>query len=221
MEFILHITNPCVGSWSLYSTLLTPVRGRVVSSLVNRKTLLGSEANWGRTPFLPPPWTFLEIEPKTWFVRIVYSNHLAMVSNRLKECNLGIDNQMTLTSLLSLGNVLHHSLYSFPPSGTLTSVTLFAQSVSRNMDRLSLDADHTLRQETSRRQKPQALSQGLKQGLNGLALSFLGKMIALRLFLIRIFDWQRVFRIRMTCAVWSFVSSIQGTSKLPGKFLKS
>jgi len=26
VEFILHIINPCVGWWSLYSTLLIPVR---------------------------------------------------------------------------------------------------------------------------------------------------------------------------------------------------
>ena len=30
MEFILHITNPCVGSWSLYSTLLIPGQARGV-----------------------------------------------------------------------------------------------------------------------------------------------------------------------------------------------
>ena len=30
MEFILHIINPCAGSWSLYSTLIIPVQGREV-----------------------------------------------------------------------------------------------------------------------------------------------------------------------------------------------
>jgi len=30
LPFILHITNPCAGSWSLYSTLLIPVWGRGV-----------------------------------------------------------------------------------------------------------------------------------------------------------------------------------------------
>jgi len=40
MEFIPHIINPCEGSWSLYSTLLIPMRGHGVCSLVDRKTLL-------------------------------------------------------------------------------------------------------------------------------------------------------------------------------------
>jgi len=35
MEFILHIINPCMESWSLYSTLLIPVWGRgVISTLL-------------------------------------------------------------------------------------------------------------------------------------------------------------------------------------------
>ena len=58
--------------------------------------------------------------------------------------------------------------------GTLTSVTHFAQSVSRNMDRLSLDDTHTERQDKIRRHRPQALSEGLRQGFAGLSLSFLG-----------------------------------------------
>jgi len=40
MGFILHIINPCAVSWSLYSTLLIPIRGHGVCSLVNEETLL-------------------------------------------------------------------------------------------------------------------------------------------------------------------------------------
>ena len=58
--------------------------------------------------------------------------------------------------------------------GALTSLTNFATSVSRNMERLSLDSDHRERQEEWRRQKPKGLSDGLKQGLTGFGLSVLG-----------------------------------------------
>ena len=63
---------------------------------------------------------------------------------------------------------------SFFTIGALTSVTNFATSVSRNMERLSLDSDHRERQEEWRRQKPKGLSDGLKQGLTGFGLSVLG-----------------------------------------------
>jgi len=53
-------------------------------------------------------------------------------------------------------------------------VTQFAQSVSRNMDRLSLDNKFSERQKLKRQNTPEALSQGLRQGFDGLALSFLG-----------------------------------------------
>ncbi|XP_014791410.2 intermembrane lipid transfer protein VPS13B [Octopus bimaculoides] len=59
-------------------------------------------------------------------------------------------------------------------AGTLTSITNFASSVSRNMDRLSLDAGHLERQEENRRIRPTGLSDGLKQGLSGLGISLLG-----------------------------------------------
>lgn len=59
--------------------------------------------------------------------------------------------------------------------GTLSSVTSFASSVSRNMDRLSLDSDHQARQQSVRRQQPKGLTEGLKQGLTGFGLSLLGK----------------------------------------------
>ena len=59
--------------------------------------------------------------------------------------------------------------------GMLTSITNFASSVSRNMDRLSLDSSHEERQEETRRHRPDGVSEGLKQGLTGLGLSVLGK----------------------------------------------
>ncbi|KAH3843962.1 hypothetical protein DPMN_117497 [Dreissena polymorpha] len=55
----------------------------------------------------------------------------------------------------------------------LKSVTNFASSVSRNMDRLSLDGGHIRRQEESRRHRPDGVSEGLKQGLTGLGISVL------------------------------------------------
>ena len=59
-------------------------------------------------------------------------------------------------------------------SGTLTSITNFASSVSRNMDRLSMDSDHLQRQEEAHRQRPDGLSDGLVQGLTGFGISLLG-----------------------------------------------
>ena len=57
----------------------------------------------------------------------------------------------------------------------LTSVTNFASSVSRNMDRLSFDESHMERQEERRRQHPEGISSGLRQGLTGFGLSLLGQ----------------------------------------------
>ena len=54
-------------------------------------------------------------------------------------------------------------------------MTSFASSVSRNMDRLSLDPEHLKRQETVRRQQPKGLRDGLKQGLTGFGFSLLGE----------------------------------------------
>ncbi|KAE8599301.1 hypothetical protein XENTR_v10017132 [Xenopus tropicalis] len=58
--------------------------------------------------------------------------------------------------------------------GTLTSLTNLATSLARNMDRLSLDEEHYNRQEEWRRQLPDNLGEGLKQGLSRLGLSLLG-----------------------------------------------
>ncbi|XP_061177950.1 intermembrane lipid transfer protein VPS13B-like [Saccostrea echinata] len=64
-------------------------------------------------------------------------------------------------------------------AGMLTSVTNFASSVSRNMDRLSLDESHVERQEERRRQQPDGISSGLRQGLTGFGLSVLGAVAGL------------------------------------------
>lgn len=58
--------------------------------------------------------------------------------------------------------------------GTLTSITNLATSLARNMDRLSLDEEHYTRQEEWRRQLPESLSEGLRQGLSRLGISLLG-----------------------------------------------
>ncbi|XP_069076646.1 intermembrane lipid transfer protein VPS13B isoform X1 [Pleurodeles waltl] len=58
--------------------------------------------------------------------------------------------------------------------GTLTSLTNLATSLARNMDRLSLDEEHYNRQEEWRRQLPDNLGEGLRQGLSRLGLSLLG-----------------------------------------------
>ncbi|CAH1773157.1 unnamed protein product [Owenia fusiformis] len=59
-------------------------------------------------------------------------------------------------------------------AGTLTSITNFASSVSRNMERLSMDTDHQERLQESRRQRPEKVTDGLKQGLSGFGISLLG-----------------------------------------------
>ncbi|XP_073702990.1 intermembrane lipid transfer protein VPS13B [Garra rufa] len=58
--------------------------------------------------------------------------------------------------------------------GTLTSITNLATSLARNMDRLSLDDEHYMRQEEWRRQLPETLGDGLRQGLSRLGISLLG-----------------------------------------------
>lgn len=62
-------------------------------------------------------------------------------------------------------------------SGTLTSITNLATSLARNMDRLSLDEEHYNRQEEWRRQLPESLGEGLRQGLSRLGISLLGKRL--------------------------------------------
>lgn len=50
-----------------------------------------------------------------------------------------------------------------------------ASSVARNLDRLTLDAEHLERTEELRRMRPQGVAEGLLQGLTGLGISLLGK----------------------------------------------
>lgn len=66
------------------------------------------------------------------------------------------------------------SLVKHVSAGTLTSMTSFASSMSRNLDRLSLDQEHLHRNELLRREKPQGLGQGLLNGLSGVGISLLG-----------------------------------------------
>ncbi|XP_069674298.1 intermembrane lipid transfer protein VPS13B isoform X2 [Periplaneta americana] len=66
------------------------------------------------------------------------------------------------------------SLMKHVTAGTLTSVTKLAESVARNLDRLTLDQEHLARTEELRRQRPQGVTQGLVQGLTGLGISLLG-----------------------------------------------
>ena len=70
----------------------------------------------------------------------------------------------------------------FASPGTLTSITNFASSVSRNMEKLSLDGEYCERQEEGRRHKPDGLSQGLKNGLTGFGLSLLGMTMTRNIF---------------------------------------
>lgn len=62
-------------------------------------------------------------------------------------------------------------------AGTLTSITNLATSLARNMDRLSLDEEHYTRQEEWRRQLPESLGDGLRQGLSRLGISLLGRSL--------------------------------------------
>ncbi len=80
--------------------------------------------------------------------------------------------------------------------GALTSVTNFATSVSRNMERLSLDSEHRERQEEWRRKKPAGLGDGFKQGMTGFGLSLLGMLV---IFIDYLFHIARNFRV---CFEW-------------------
>lgn len=60
-------------------------------------------------------------------------------------------------------------------TGTVNSVTKLANSLARNLDRLSLDSDHIhLKTDASRRHRPQGLTEGFQQGLTGFGISILG-----------------------------------------------
>ena len=53
-------------------------------------------------------------------------------------------------------------------------MTNFASSISRNLDRLSLDEEHCKRNEVTRRSRPQGFGQGLFNGLSGVGIGLLG-----------------------------------------------
>ena len=59
--------------------------------------------------------------------------------------------------------------------GTLTSITNFASSLSRNMDLLSLDHNYREQQDWLR-QRPLGVAEGVRSGLTGFGLSLLGKL---------------------------------------------
>uniref|UniRef100_A0A182WW13 Chorein N-terminal domain-containing protein n=1 Tax=Anopheles quadriannulatus TaxID=34691 RepID=A0A182WW13_ANOQN len=59
-------------------------------------------------------------------------------------------------------------------AGTVNSVTKLAQSVSRNLDRLTLDTEHVQRTDALRRRRPLGMTDGFTQGLTGLGISLLG-----------------------------------------------
>ena len=53
-------------------------------------------------------------------------------------------------------------------------MTNFATSISRNLDRLSLDEEHCKRNEVTRRNRPQGFGEGLVNGLSGVGIGLLG-----------------------------------------------
>ncbi|XP_046401566.1 vacuolar protein sorting-associated protein 13B [Ischnura elegans] len=72
--------------------------------------------------------------------------------------------------------VLHGSasLMKHITAGTVTSVTMLASSVARNLDQLTLDEEHRKWSEEVRRRPPKGVAQGLLRGLTGLGISLLG-----------------------------------------------
>lgn len=61
-------------------------------------------------------------------------------------------------------------------AGTVNSVTKLAASVARNLDRLTLDAEHLQRTDVIRRTHPQSVTSAFTQGLTGLGISLLGAL---------------------------------------------
>lgn len=60
-------------------------------------------------------------------------------------------------------------------TGTVNSVTKLANSLARNLDRLTLDSEHIyLKTDALRRSRPQGFADGLQQGLTGFGISLLG-----------------------------------------------
>lgn len=104
---------------------------------------------------------FMCVNSSAHFVRfIVFSlgSCVYCIYNEMQVCKLSLNLNVTLDLCL----------------GTLTSITNLATSLARNMDRLSLDEEHYTRQEEWRRQLPESLGDGLRQGLSRLGISLLG-----------------------------------------------
>lgn len=74
---------------------------------------------------------------------------------------------------LTLGS---SSLVKHVSAGTVTSITNFAKSVSRNLDKLSFDSEHWQRNEEARRLKPRGVTEGVLFGLSGVGVSILGAL---------------------------------------------
>ncbi|KAJ8322215.1 hypothetical protein KUTeg_000686 [Tegillarca granosa] len=71
-------------------------------------------------------------------------------------------------------------LVKLPYAGLTQGPGAFVKGVvSRNMDRLSMDSTHLQRQEVQRRQMPDGISSGLKQGLTSFGISLLGAVAGL------------------------------------------
>ena len=66
------------------------------------------------------------------------------------------------------------SLVRHVSAGTITSITNFAQSVSRNLDKLSQDPEHWTRNEEARKLKPRGVSEGIIFGLSSVGVGLLG-----------------------------------------------
>ena len=66
------------------------------------------------------------------------------------------------------------SLIKHVSAGTVTSLTNFCQSVSRNLDMVSFDVEHCQRNAAVRRAKPRGLHEGIMKGLSGIGVSLLG-----------------------------------------------
>lgn len=76
------------------------------------------------------------------------------------------------------------SLLKHLSAGTITSMTNFASSVSRNLDLLSLDDEYVSRNELMRREKPNGITEGLVNGLSGIGISLLGMALTSNLLVI-------------------------------------
>lgn len=62
-------------------------------------------------------------------------------------------------------------------SGTLSSVTNFAGSWARTLNRFTLDADDLLQAEQIRRVPPTNIAEGILQGLSEFGISLLGETL--------------------------------------------